>query len=138
MRITNNEDIPGCVQIELITRGIDPDLWKLNPAKDWFGLSELQGFGTYEYERQKEMKMKKKTYKIEIDLFEEIKTYLLGPCSKYRELDELVVRDGKLFVKYGDYDLVATHDMKKNKRYVKAFRLLKKLKRLMEEVANEQ
>lgn len=136
MRITNNEDVPGCVQIELITRGIDPDLWKLNPAKDWFGLSELPGFGTYEYERQKEMK--KKSYKIEIDLFEEIKTYLLGTCSKYRRLDELFVENGKLYANYGNCDLRVTYDQRQNKRYVKAFRLLKKLKRLMDEVANEQ
>lgn len=130
MRTTSSE-LQGCVQIEFITKGNDLDLWTLNPAKDWL----LPGFSTYEYERQKEMK--KKSYTIEIDLFKEIKTYLLGTCSKYRELDELFVRDGKLFAKYGDYDLIVTHNLKKNKRYVKAFRLLKKLKRLMEEVADE-
>lgn len=131
MRITNNEDIPGCVQIELITRGIDPDLWTLNPAKDWL----LPGFSTYEYERQKEMK--KKSYKIEIDLFEEIKNYLLGPCSKYRDLDDLFIINGKLFAKYCNCDLRVTYDPEKNKRYVKSFRLLKKLRRLMGEVADE-
>ena len=110
-------------------------------AKEWLWFKYsynyyLPGFSTYGYERKKEMK--KKTYKIEIDLFEEIKTYLLGPCSKYKELDELFVRDGKLYVDYGNCDLRVTYDMKKNKRYVKAFRILKKLKRLMEEVADEQ
>lgn len=131
MRTTNSE-LPGCVQIELITKGADLNLWKLNPAKDWL----LPGFSTYGYERQKEMK--KKSYKIEIDLFEEIKNYLLDPCSKYRDLDELFVRDGKLYADYGNYDLRVTHDLKKNRRYVKSFRLLKKLKRLMDEVDNEQ
>ena len=129
MKITDREDLPGCVQIELATKR--KGLWKLDPAKDWLSIKELPGFSTYKFEEERQKMIKKKPI-IEIDLFEEIKEYLLGPCGKV-SLDDLKVEDGKLYADYGAYDLRVTYDLKDNKRYVKAFRLLKKLKRLMAE-----
>ena len=121
------EEIPGCVKIELVA---NKDKWNCK-AKDWLGIKELPGFSTYKFEEERQKMIKKKPV-IEIDLFEEIKKYLLGACGKM-SIDDLRIRDGKLYADYGTYDLRVTYNLKDNKRYVKAFRLLKKLKRLMDE-----